>query len=265
VAAEGRRAGARFFGVAGLWLLGLVALALLYQMATWPDQWGSWSPGEAALFLPGWLGLLLPAAAFAGGLAVAGVPASRGLALRGALLAVLTYGLLAYGDPVAEYHWLTSLRADAVAQYPFGPYTPGGLSRARDAVRENPPEAYSFRSSRPLESPPNWWTYQIHSFLAVALFTFLAAFLGRETGLLTRAHPPPLQANARWGLGLVTVVAFFGAESLGQSWVQSDPENSGVVGGWIPLAVPLLELVILTTVVRKRAADLGVSAPSGVP
>jgi hypothetical protein len=264
VETEGGRGGGRFFSIAGVWLAGLVALALIYQAATWPGQWGSWSFGEAALFLPGWCGLLIPAATFAGGLAVSEIAASRALFLKGALLAVVTYALLAYASPVADQRRMVSRGADPAVQYPFGPYTPGGLLKVREAVRANPPVAYSFRISRPLENPPNWWTYLLHSMMAVSGFTLLTALVGKEAGVVTRALPPPVRANVRWGLGLATMVAYFLAETLASSWVRSDPGASGVLAGWIALSVPLVELAILKVVARNQAAGLHAPASSGV-
>jgi hypothetical protein len=260
---RGRRGG-RFFTVAGVWLAGLVGLALLFQLVTWPAQWDSVSLRETALFLPGWVGLLLAPAAFAGGVAISAISRRLGVALRGALLMFLTYALLAYGAPQAEYR-LTGLHGiDVDSQYPFGPFTPGGLLKVREAVQAGPPEEYSFRISRPLENPPNWWTYLLHSIMAVSGFTLLAALLGREVGVVTRAIPPPVRGNVRWGLGLATMVMFFLADKLAMSWVRSDPGTSGVLAGWVALSVPLVELAILRFVARNQAADPQAQASSGV-
>ena len=262
--AKRERGGGRFFTVAGVWLLGLVGVAFLYQLVTRPARWDTLSFYETALFLPGSVGALLPPAAFAGGLALSALSRSLGVAVRGALLAVFTYALLAYGNPRAEYR-LTSLHgADLASQYPFGPYTPGGLLKIREAVRANPPEVYSRGTSRPLENPPNWWTYLLHSIMAVSGFTLLAALMGKEAGVVTRALPPPVRANVRWGLGLATMVMFFMADKLAMGWVRSDPGNSGVLAGWIALSVPLVELAILRLVARSQATDRHASASSGV-
>jgi hypothetical protein len=264
MAAERGRGAGWFFTVAAFWLVGLVGLALLYQVATWPAQWDSLSFEETALLLPGWLGVLLPAGAFAGGLAISGISPHRGVALRAALLAMVTYALLAYGAPLAEFRLAASQEMDVASQYPFGPYTPGILLEIREVVRADPPAAYSFRTSRPLETPPNWWTYLIHSVMAVAAFTLLAAVVGKEVGVVTRALPPPTRSNVRWGLGLATVVAFFVAEGLCSRWVRSDPGNSGLVAGWIMLSVPLVELGILRAVALHKARHLHASGSSGV-
>jgi hypothetical protein len=172
--------------------------------------------------------------------------------------------LLAYGAPLAE-HSLSGLHGiDVDSQYPFGPYTPGGLLEIREAVQENPPDAFAKGMSRPLENPPNWWTYLLHSIMAVSGFTLLAALVGKEVGVVTRGIPPPVRANVRWGLGLATMVAFFLAETVSSSWVRSDPGVSGVLAGWLPLTAPLVELAILSFVARNQAADQHAPASSGV-
>jgi hypothetical protein len=264
VANERGQGGRRFFTIGGIWLAGLVGLALLFQVVTWPAHWDNLRLQEIGLLLPGWVGLLLAPSAFAGGLAVSASSERWGVALRGALLALLTYVLLAYGAPLAE-HRLSGLHGiDVASQYPFGPYTPGGLLKIREAVQEPPPGAFAHGMSRPLENPPNWWTYLLHSIMAVSGFTLLAALMGKEAGVVTRALPPPVRANVRWGLGLATMVVFFLADKLALSWVRSDPGNSGVVAGWIALSVPLVELGILRLVAQKQAADLHIPASSGV-
>jgi hypothetical protein len=264
MANEREQGGGRFFTVAGVWLAGLVGLALLFQVVTWPARWDALGLRETALFLPGWVALLLAPSAFAGGLAVSDSSRRWGVALRGFLLALLTYALLAYGDPPAEYR-LTALHGeDLASQYPFGPYTPGGLLKIRQAVRANPPETYSPGRSRPLETPPNWWTYLLHSIMAVSGFTVLAALVGKEVGVVTRGIPPPVRANVRWGLGLATMVAFFLAEAVSSSWVRSDPGVSGMLAGWLPLTAPLVELAILSFVAHNQAADQHAPASSGV-
>lgn len=264
MANERGQGGGRFFTIGGIWLAGLVGLALLFQVVTWPAQWEALSLQEIGLLLPGWVSLLLAPSAFAGGLAVSLSSQRWGVALRGSLLALLTYALLGYGHPPAEYR-LTALHGeDLASQYPFGPYTPGGLVKIRQAVKANPPEIYSFGRSRPLETPPNWWTYLLHSMIAVSAFTLLAALVGKEAGVVTRALPPPLRANVRWGLGLATMVMFFLADKLALGWVRSDPGNSGVLAGWVALSIPLVELAILRLVARSQAADGHAPATSGV-
>ena len=94
-------------------------------------------------------------------------------------------------------------------------------------------------------------------------FTLLAALIGKEAGVVTRALPPPVRANVRWGLGLATMVMFFLADRLTLSWIKSDPGASGGLAGWVPLTVPLVELGILRLVARNQATDRHASASSG--
>ena len=229
-----------------------MALSVIFLIVTWPSQLGPRSIGEIGFHLPGWLGMLLPAAAFAGGLAVSGVLSAPGVALRGGVLAVATYALMAYASPTAEYHRRIYRVGDVAMEFPYGPFTPGALAMVREAVRVDPPPVYSFRSADPLETPPNWLTYLIHSALAVSGFALLAGLLGLKAGEVTSGLSPPVRSNARWGIGLLTAVAFFLAEAFGGDWVRADPGNSGMVGAWLGLAVPLAELAVLVVLARRR-------------
>ena len=66
------------------------------------------------------------------------------------------------------------------------------------AVEADPPERYTFRIDRPLEQPPNWLTYLLHSVLAIAFYSVFAALLGHLSGKLTTGLSPPNRRNARW-------------------------------------------------------------------
>ena len=111
---------------------------------------------------------------------------------------------------------------------------------------------YSFRIGRPLTHPPNWLTYLLHSVVVITCFTILAALLGHRGGTLTTGLSPPNRRNARWALGLASSIAFFLAEAAGGDWVRANPSNSGVVGAWVPLVVPLAVLGLLEVLLRIR-------------
>lgn len=254
----------RFFLPVTIWMAGLVALASVYQVVAGPSYGEAWSLWDAAYRLTAGAGLFLPYAAFAGGVAVYASLPPRSAALRAVLLAAISYGLLAYVSPIAEYRERASREEDVVTAFPFGPETPGGLIALRSAVETDPPATYSFRTDRPLERPPNWLTYLIHSLFVVAVFAILAALLGQQVGFLTSGLSPPARRNARWALGLATALAFFVAEAAGSEWTRLDPANSGVVGAWLPLIVPLAELALLTALVRLRRRPLHALPESGV-
>lgn len=243
------------------WLAGLTAAMLLFQVLSTPPLSGTW-PGTAYLWgLPGTVGVLLPFTAFAGGLTLARVSlgTSRSI-LFGAILALLAYMLLAYARPIANHRAAISRDEHGSSVDPLGPSTPGQLKTRRSAVRADPPDRYSFRVDRPLESPPNWLTYRIQSPFALAIFSILAALLGQQTGFLTSGLSPPARRNARWALGLVSGLAFFAAEAVGGEWVRLALDNSGVAGAWLPMLVPLLEFALLAFVVRRHALHGGASS-----
>jgi hypothetical protein len=184
---------------------------------------------------------------------------------RTLILVAVSYWLLAYGAPLAEYQARASAGADVVARYPAGLGTPAGLRAWREAVEANPPERYSLSVERPLERPPNYITYLLHGSAAVAAFALLAALLGYRTGRLTNGLPPPPRSNARWAIGLATTVAFYLALRIGDGWVQGDPTRSGILGAWLPLAVPLAVLILVGALARARPAGPGEGAGPEAP
>jgi len=207
--------GSRFFLSTTLWTAGLVTVASVFYVVAGSPPEGAWSVWHAAFRLTAWVGLFLPYASFAGGVAVHASLPQRSVALRAVLLAAISYGLQAYVSPVAEYRDRTSRGGDVVTAFPFGPRTPGGFTALRSAVEADPPARYSFSVDHPLETPPNWLTYLIHSLIVVAGFALLAALLGYQVGFLTSGLSPPARRNARWALGLTTALTFFVAEAAG--------------------------------------------------
>jgi hypothetical protein len=254
----------RFFLATAIWLASLVALTVSYHVLTGLPDRGPWSFWNLVYPFAAWLGLLLPYASFAGGMADWASLPPRGVMLRGFLLAALAYGLVAYASPTGEYRVRAAADADLAAEFPLGPRTPGALRGLRSTIESNPPETYNFSIERPLERPPNWLTYLLHSVVAIAAFAVFGALLGQQSGALTSGLSPPARRNARWALGLLSAVAFFLAEAAGGEWVRADPSNSGILGAWIPLAVPLLELALLTTVNRRRRQRGHTSAAPGI-
>jgi len=248
-----------------IWVAGPLLLILIHQVASGLLEGGIWRPIEVIFQLPGWIGLLLPFATFAGGLAGHAVLSGRSVLKRAAVIAVVSYLLLAYGSPIAIYRDYASQGADLTASYPFGPMTPRALLAQRSAVEADPLETYSFRINDPLTHPPNWLTYILHSVVVFACFAFLAALLGHRSGTLTTGLSPPNRRNARWALGLASSMAFFLAEAAGGGWVRANPSNSGAVGAWLPLVVPLAVLGILEVLVRKRKPMAGASTRSAKP
>jgi len=256
VSGKKRTGGLSFYAATTGWLAGLVALALLYQVIVGASLEGSGSIWTVVHLLAGWIGALLPFATFAGGLAACASLSPRSVAFRGFLLSIVAYGLLAYGSPIGDFQVRATVGADLTIEFPFGPETPGGLRALRSAVEADPPADYSFSVDRPLEQSPNWLTYLLHSFVVIAAFAVLGALLGQQAGFLTSGLSPPTRRNARWALGLLSAAAFFLAEGAGGEWVRLDPSNSGVLGAWMPLLVPLLALVLLTAVARRRRLRL---------
>jgi hypothetical protein len=244
-----------FFGWTAIWVVGLLLVNVIHQVSSGLLDLGLWGPLEVLFLLPGWAGLLLPYAAFAGGLAAHGTLPVPSVLKRGIVVAMVSYLLLAYGSPLAEYRIYASRETDLAALYPYGPTTPSALLAQRSAAEADPPERYSFRIDRPLEQPPNWLTYLFHSVMAIAFYAVFAALLGQLSGKLTTGLSPPNRRNARWAMGLAGAVGFFLAEAAAGEWVRADPMNSGVLGAWLPMIVPAVEAGLLVALARAQGRD----------
>ncbi len=249
-----------FFGWLTIWVLGLLLLNSAHQVAAGFLRGWIWKPSEVLFQLPGWIGLYLPFATFAGGVTAQRELSEISVMKHGVLVALLSYCFLAFGSPNALYWDHSSSGADVSVEFPFGPRTPHGLLAQRAAIESDPPETYSFRAERPLERPPNWLTYLLHSTIVIAAFSIVAGLLGHRSGKLTTGLSPPNRRNARWALGLAISIAFFLAEAAGGDWVRADPSNGGAWGAWLPLVVPMMALGFLEVLLRSRANNQSTSA-----
>ncbi len=250
------RASAGFFTATSLWLFGMVGLGLAYHFLRGPPPQPPGQPWWALEMVSGWLGLLLPFAAFAGGLRVHRTVGPHGVLGRALALAALGYALLAYAAPLARYRAEMPAGAAAEASASFGPATPGGLKARRAYVQEHPPERYGFSVEEPLARPPNWFTYLLYQPAFLAAFTLLSALLGWVGGHLTSPLPPAPRASARGLLGVASSVAFMAAVVAAGDWVRLIPANSALLAAWGPLLVPGSELAVLAALLRYRLGPL---------
>ena len=244
-----------FFSRAALWTVVLMAVPGFVQILTHPLD-GDRVSLEWLYLISSWVGLFLPFAAFAGGIAGQRLQTARGLGVSAGLVSVLSLFLLGFASPQLHYQADTMMGLDVGQLYPMGPVTLGGLSDLRDRIEENPPDEFSFGVDRPLASPPNWLTYRIHTPLVLSVFAILAAFLGALTASLTSGLSPPARKNARWATGLLSGVLFFFAETMGGEWVRGSPLNSGAVGAWGPLLLPAIQLWLFALLRSRRRSTV---------
>jgi hypothetical protein len=232
--------------------LTLVTTLLVRASSGAPDEASAlWWWAEVALNR---LGLLLPFVMFAGGLEAArrGSSLKRTL-LRAIPLVLIGYALGAFAAPGARLRQAESEGRDIEAYYPTGALTPPNLLRLREEVVARSPDAFSFSVDEPLRRPPNWLTYEAHQSAAVAVLGLLNLLLGVSVGRLTARLSPPVRRRRRWVVGLVGAVLFFAPIVVASVWVRTSAENSGVVGAWLPLLVPLLALSAASRRERSRA------------
>lgn len=250
-----------FWSTVTVWTGGLWVLAALNQAISLLLEGGGWGLVRVVHLSPGWIGLFLPFTAFAGGLTSEGGLVSGRLVRRGLLVLLFSYALLGFGAPMGSYLDDKSSGADVALLYPTGPGTPLDLLELRSAIEADPPEAYSFRATRPYANPPNWIGYLIFSPMALAFYSVFSILLGSRVAKLTSGLSPPSRLNARWALGLLFGVLFFLAVVGGGEWVRDDPSRSGILAAWVPLVVPVLILGLLEFVLRFRWGRLRLSDP----
>jgi hypothetical protein len=242
-----------FFGSCALWIAGFLVFAITIHATGSLARGAGRDVGQLLYLVPGWIGVLIPFVVFAGGVS-SSTASTVSIVRRAVLVAAASYFLLAYAGPVLKYRVGASSGVDVSAVYPFGPETPGGLLAHRSAVREGQPEEFSFEVGRPMDFPPNWITYLIHSPVALALFTLFSTLLGHRIGRLTTGLSPPVRRDTRWALGVVSGVAFFLGMMGGEGWVQADPAHSAILGAWLPLLIPGAALAITELLIRRREA-----------
>jgi hypothetical protein len=255
-------AGGAFFERTALWTVVLLLCPATLQLLSGPAFAPSWSLQQVVFLAVGWIGLCLPFSAFAGGLGSFGRSGYLRLGISALLVSVVSLVLLGFLSPVLEVQVVRSVGGDIERRFPMGPETIPTLLDLREEVRRNPPDRYSFRVGEPTRSPPNWLTYRAHCLIAMSFFGFLAALLGVSVAGFTSGLSPPARRNARWAMGLVSGVPFFLAEVEAGKWVRADLNNSGLLGAWGPLLLPLVELALLYLLLQWRRRRSTLSQPS---
>lgn len=234
------------------WTIGLVG-AIVVFLTVAVSQPQPWSGHMWLAQVTGLVGFILPFAAFAGGVAIRdGTFGRRGTVIAG--LAGLVVGLAGYASaevvsPLVDYAALAD-DPDVAEIRPFGPRTPAGTLRQLSFLEANPPQAY--RVGDPARTPPNRVLLLFHVPIAFVAFAALNCMLGHFVSRLTNALRAPSRRNVRLATGLAGGLGFFGAAFLaahpGRDWVAV----SGILAAWLPLAVPLVEALVLVTIIRHR-------------
>jgi len=234
-----------FFRSTLFWTAALLAVPTSAQLFGSSPFGGDWTGWEGLSLLTAWAGLFLPFAAFSGGLVTSGELSVSRLAFSASAISLLSFLLLGYLLPTLQYRVEADLGLDVEERYPTGANTIRGLGEWRGLVQQTPQEEFSLSVERPLQTPPNWITYLIHSSIVQSLYAVLAALLGALVGVFTTGLSPPTRRHANWAAGLFSGILFFVVQTLGGDWVRADPLNSGVLGAWGPMLLPLLELGVL--------------------
>ena len=227
----------------------------------------SWPPflGEATFLRWAWLlaehaALVLPFLLFAGGATLARTlgyskRVRRAGVVVGISVAAASYVLGSWVAPVLDDRYLASRGAETEDMRRFGPQTPVGITRNIRFVEANPPEKYELRASAPHRLPPNVLHWELHAPLALAVFGVLNVFIGALVAELTIHLTRGGRRNARMAIGVVGGIAFFAWHVLAspaEPFMRHGTMRSGVIAAWLPLGLPVAELLILNYLVRSR-------------
>lgn len=237
-------------------LLGVKTL-LLFR---WPSDgqlaalsWWVWSVADD-------LGFILPFLLFASGVKLARemgysrylVPTALGVGL---VIVAASYYLAAWGAPELENRYWDTLGPEAAGLQPFGSGTPPGILRTLRSVETNPSAEYSLRIDDPSRTPPNVLNWRLHLPLAMSAFGLINILAGVLAAQLTENFRRGARRNACLALGVLGGLAFFGALAMAgpiEPFLRDGTMRSGILGAWMPLAIPLMQVVVLSSIVRKR-------------
>ena len=227
-------------------------------------QW----PSDEHLAAPSWwvwsvandLGFILPFLLFAAGVKLAGVMGySRRLlptALAfGLVIGAFSYYLAAWGAPELESRYWDTLGPEAAELQTSGPPTPPNILRNLRSVEASPPEEYSLRVGERSRTPPNVLRWHLHLPVAMTVFGLINILAGVLAAQLTENFRRGARRNVVLALGVLGGLAFFGAVVMAgpiEPFLRDGTMRSGVLGAWIPLAIPLLLSTALFGIVRQR-------------
>ena len=242
-----------FFWEVSRWTIILLIVPACAQILGGSPLGEKWTLWEGVYLFTSWVGLFLPFAAFAGGIVGSARLSPLRLAASGLAVSFVSFLLLGFASPYSEYKTVEQAGLDTAMRFPTGPATIGGLRELRVEVLEYPAEEFRYSAEHPLDSPPNWIDFRIHTSFVFSLFAILAVFLGAITAGLTSGLSPPARRNVRWAIGLASGVLFFVVEALGGEWARADPLNSGLFAAWGPLLLPALEFGALYLLLLKRS------------
>ncbi len=225
------------------WTATLVVAVLGYSA---PEELAHGRPllvGQFLSALPGLLSGLLPLTVFAAARHLGGQGQGRALGINLAIVALLSYGLMAGLDPQLEHRQGNREPAVVAGYGEPGPRTPTELARRKQYVVEHPPEVYSLDVDQPLATPPNWLDFLIHSPIVFSLFAIINGCLGAVLG---RRYSGRDRRSARrlWLFGILSGVSFMVPAIAAGDYVRASLTASGVAAAWLPLALPLMALLV---------------------
>ena len=204
--------------------------------------------------------LVLPFLLFPAGVAISRVLGHSRRAFRaaiglGVVVGACNYTLDAWVEPNMRYHTLAGRGPETAFVEKFGPDTPVGIARNIRFVEENPPQRYHLSVETPEQHPPNVLRWFLHVPVAMAVFGLAYVLLGMLAAQLTVGFHGPIRRNTLFALGAGSGVAFFlllMATSPIPPFLSDGTLRSGVAGAWLPLSLPVGEVLLLYYLVGRR-------------
>ncbi len=205
-------------------------------------------------------GFVLPFLLFGSGVALAETNAPSRRLTRSAIgtavaLAAFAYVLVAWVSPMVEDRERATVGVEATEARRFGARTPPGIIRNLRFVEANPPNEYSLAVEEPHKRPPNVLRWHLYFPAVLALFGVANVLLGALAARLTASIGGNLRRSARLAIGVVGGLLFFACVDVtwpNPPFPRDGTLRPGVVAPWLPLAVPLIEALVLFLLVRRR-------------
>ena len=260
---NGHRSGLGTWSAVGkvtlLWILLFVNGKPLLNFQWPPYQWAGsflrWMSFAAAD-----IGFILPFALFAAGVVLTrklGYSARgfRAAAATGIVLGVVAYAVAAWVAPVIDDRFMASLGAEMSDARRFGPATPAGLTRNLRFVEANPPDEYHLAVTTPHRHPPNMLRWRLHLPVAMSVFGLINVFLGVLSAELTAGLRRGRRRTTLIAIGVIGGLTFYVCLAVADPvtpLLDDGTTRSGIAGAWVPLAVPVVQGLLLLYLLQRR-------------
>ena len=236
-----------------LWA-GLISVVMVLGSLLAADERGTI---RYMLLIPLWAGIGAPIATYAA--------LARRLEIGLAPLipsAAACYLLIAFVHPVIQHERLRFGPHEDISEVaPFGPDLPSVLLRRRAHVIVDGPTTFSHSVNAPLETAPNWLTWQVLDPIANTVLVIVAGLLGALIARWNAADIPVGERRRIWLWGAGAVGSYLVVNMVARDVVRASVEAPAWLLAWVPLLAPAAMLVFVRRKVAALEAQLWTAGP----